>query len=324
MQATSLGLNQDSAHNQKQQNAVVQSQRLSIRIWRARYIYLLILPTIIYFLIFAYLPYYGLTIAFKQFEVFRGIWASPWVGFQHFSDLFQDPKFPQLLGNTVLISVYRLIFGFPVPIIFALLLNEVRHLWFKKTIQTVTYFPHFLSWVVMGGIVLNILEPSGLLNVLLAKFGLPPTSLITNPQYFRGVLVITGILKEFGWGAVIYLAALAGVDPQLYEVAKIDGASKLRQVWHVTLPGIRPIIALMFVLALGNILDAGFDQIFILYNPAVLNVADIIDTYVYRVGLLNAQYELATAVGLFKGVIGLVLIVSANYVIRRMGEKSLW
>jgi putative aldouronate transport system permease protein len=302
----------------------VNNERLSTRIWKARFLYLLILPTIIYFFIFAYLPFVGLQIAFKDFQIFKGMWASPWVGFDHFIDVFTSVKFPQLIRNTLLISFYKLMFGFPVPILFALLLNEVRILWFKKTIQTVTYFPHFLSWVIFAGIIFNFIGPLGIINLVLKDIGIEPINFMTNPDYFRSILVITGILKEFGWGAIIYLAALSGLDPQLYEAAKIDGAGKLRQIWHITLPGLRSTIVLLFILSLGHILDAGFDQVFMLYNGAVLGVGDIIDTYVYRVGLLEAQYEMATAVGLFKGVVGMVLIVTANKVIRRLGEKSLW
>ncbi|MBM7566819.1 ABC transporter permease [Paenibacillus sacheonensis] len=297
---------------------------MSKRIWQSRYIYLLILPTIVYFAIFTYTPFYGITIAFKDFKIMSGIMHSPWVGFEHFRSMFDSEKFPELLKNTIIISLYRLVFGFPVPILFALLLNEVRHLWFKRIVQTVTYFPHFLSWVVFGGIIYNFIGPSGIINLLLVNAGLDKFNFTTNADVFRTVIVITAIMKEFGWGAIIYLAALSGIDAQLYEAAKIDGAGKMRQIWHVTLPGIRPIIALLFCLQLAGILDAGFDQIFIFLNPAVYDVGDIIDTYVYRLGLLQSQFELATAVGLFKGIIGVILIVSANNVIRRMGEKSLW
>ncbi|MBO7742841.1 sugar ABC transporter permease [Paenibacillus sp. MWE-103] len=292
--------------------------------WQARHIYLLILPTIAFFAVFTYAPFYGITLAFKDFKIMSGILHSPWVGFEHFRSMFASEKFPELLRNTVVISLYRLVFGFPVPILFALLLNEVRQLWFKRSIQTITYFPHFLSWVVFGGIVYNFIGPSGIINLLLANAGLDKFNFTTNAEVFRTVIVVTAILKEFGWGAIIYLAALSGIDAQLYEAAKIDGAGKLRQIWHVTLPGIRPIIALLFCLQLAGILDAGFDQIFIFLNPAVYDVGDIIDTYVYRLGLLQSQFELATAVGLFKGVIGMVLIIAANTTIRRMGEKSLW
>ncbi len=306
-------------------SAVVGGKRsLGAEIWRHRWIYLLILPTIVYFVVFAYLPLVGLQIAFKDFQVFRGMWESPWVGFEHFDTVFSSEKFPQLIRNTVVISLYRLVFGFPVPVLFALLLNEVRHLMFKRGVQTITYFPHFLSWVIFAGIVINILGPSGILNTLIMGAGGDRVNFLTNPDTFQAVVVGTGILKEFGWAAIIYLAALSGIDPQLYEAARVDGARKLRQIWHVTLPGLRPVMAVLLVLSLGTILDAGFDQIFQLQNGAVLEVGDIIDTYVYRIGLLEAQYEVATAVGLFKGVVGLVLIVTANYILRRLGQRSIW
>ncbi|WP_020579266.1 ABC transporter permease [Actinopolymorpha alba] len=293
-------------------------------VWRYRWIYALILPTVIYFVLFAYLPMIGLQIAFKDFKVFAGMWESPWVGLEHFRTMFGSEKFPELIRNTLLISFYRILFGFPVPIIFALLLNEVRRMWFKRGVQTVTYFPHFLSWVVFAGIVINILGPTGIVNTLLVNTGGDRINFLTNPDSFRAVLVLTGIMKEFGWGAIIYLAALSSIDPELYEAARVDGARKLRQIWHVTLPGLRPVMAVLLVLSLGGLLDAGFDQVFQLQNGAVLEVGDIIDTYVYRAGLLEAQFELATAVGLFKGVVGLAMIVSANWVLRRMGQRSIW
>ncbi|MCD9024573.1 ABC transporter permease subunit [Cohnella sp. NL03-T5] len=292
--------------------------------WKWRYFYLLLTPTVLYFIIFSYIPFYGVVIAFKNFQPFLGIWDSPWIGLKNFETMFSSVKFPELIRNTVLISLYRLIFGFPVPILFALLLNEVRAIWFKRTVQTITYFPHFLSWVVFGGIIFNVIGPSGIINLVLDKLGLETINMAANPDLFRPLVVITGILKEFGWAAIIYLAALTGIDPHLYEAVKVDGAGKLRQIWHITLPGIRPMIAMLLILQLASVLDAGFEQILILSNPVVYGVGDIIDTYVYRVGLLESNYGLATAVGLFKGVIAAILIVSANHIIRRTGEKSLW
>jgi putative aldouronate transport system permease protein len=303
---------------------ITRGKPLSKRIWESRFIYMLILPTIAYFFIFAYLPYVGLQIAFKDFQIFQGMWKSPWVGLAHFQEVFGSSAFPKLLQNTILISLYKLIFGFPVPIIFALMLNEIRQLWFKKTIQTITYFPHFLSWVVYAGIIFNLLGPLGIINMVLHGMGHESINFLTTPEYFRSILVFTSVIKEFGWGAIIYLAALSGLNPELYEAARIDGAAKLRQIWHITLPGLRSTVVLLLVIQLGSILDAGFDQVFMLSNPAVQNVGDIIDTYVYRVGLLDAQYEIATVVGLFKGVIGMTLIIIANSIIRRVGEKSLW
>jgi len=303
---------------------VESTKPLSFRLWQSKFLYLLILPTITYFIIFAYVPFYGIIIAFKDLQIYRGIWDSPWVGLKHFETFFHSPQFKLLLSNTLLISIYRILFGFPVPILFALLLNEVRAMWFKRFVQTVTYFPHFLSWVIFGGIIFNFLGPVGILNLLFKDMGMEPVNFLTSTDLFRPIVIVTGILKEFGWGAIIYLAALSGIDPQLYEAAKIDGASKLRQIWHVTLPGIRSTIALMLILSLAGIMDAGFEQIFILSNPVVYEVGDIIDTYVYRTGLLEANFGMATAVGLFKGVIGAILIVTANAAIRKTGERSIW
>ena len=294
------------------------------RMWKWRYMYLFILPTLIYFFVFSYLPYWGLQIAFKDFKLFAGMAASPWVGLQYFEEFFNSPDFVRLMRNTILISVYRIIFGFPMPILFALLLNEVRHIWYKRSIQTITYFPNFLSWVVYAGIILIFIAPSGAINSVLKSLGLPEIQILTSTRYFVPMLIITDIMKGFGFAAIIYLAALAGIDPQLYEAAVIDGANKLQQTWHVTLPGIRSTIVVMFILALGGLMNAGFDQIFQLYNSAVLEVSDIIDTFVYRIGLQSAQYSLGTAVGLFKGVIGFLLIYFSNAMVRRTGEYSLW
>ncbi len=303
-----------------------QSSRRSLlkRMWRWRYIYLFIIPTLIYFLIFSYIPYYGLTIAFKDFKLYSGIDASPWVGLEYFKEFFNSPDFGILLKNTLLISLYRIIFGFPMPIIFALLLNEVRHMPYKRVIQTVTYFPNFLSWVVYAGIIIVFIAPSGVINQVLKSFGMPEVQILTSSTYFVPMLIVTDILKGFGFGAIIYLAALSNIDPQLYEAAVIDGAGKFAQIWNVTLPGIRSTIVVMLILALGGVMNAGFDQIFQLYNASVQDVSDIIDTFVYRIGLQSAQYSLGTAVGLFKGVIGFILIFTANSVVRRTGEYSIW
>lgn len=291
---------------------------------RYKFMYLLFIPTIIYFIVFAYIPFYGLTIAFKKYMAFKGIWGSPWVGFDNFQYIFSSEKFLSVLKNTIVIHMYSLIFGFPIPILFAILLNEVRVMWFKKTIQTVTYFPHFLSWIVFGGIIVNLVGPAGVINLVLTNLGMDPVHFLTDTDLFRPLLIVTGILKEFGWGAIIYLAAITGIDTELYEAARVDGAKRLRQIWHITLPGMRPIIILMFVLNLASILDAGFDQVFNLYNASVYDVADIIDTYVYRIGILSNDYSLATAVGIFKGVVSCVLIVSANQLVKKWEGRSLW
>ncbi|QAY67035.1 ABC transporter permease [Paenibacillus protaetiae] len=293
-------------------------------VWRYRFMYLLFIPAIIYFVVFAYIPFYGLTIAFKKYMAFKGIAASPWVGWDNFHYIFSSDKFLAVLKNTIIIHMYGLIFGFPIPILFAIMLNEVKALWFKKTIQTVTYFPHFLSWIVFAGIAINFVGPTGIINTILTNAGMNPIQFLTDTHLFRPVLIVTGIIKEFGWGAIIYLAAITGIDPELYEAARVDGAKRMRQIWHITLPGMRPIIVLMFVLNLASLLDAGFDQVFNMYNPSVYDVADIIDTYVYRIGILSNDYSLATAVGIFKGVISCVLIISANSMVKKWEGRSLW
>ncbi|MCU6792582.1 ABC transporter permease subunit [Paenibacillus sp. WQ 127069] len=288
------------------------------------WLYILLLPTLIYFIMFHVVPYYGLSIAFKDFSPFLGISDSPWVGMKHFDQLFQNPDFASLLANTLLISMYKLIFGFPAPIVFALMLNEVRIVFFKRAVQTITYFPHFLSWVVFGGIVVTFLTPSGVINALIKTFGMEPINFLIDTHYFRTIIVLTSILKEFGWGAIIYLAALAGVNPDLYDSATVDGANRFHQLLHVTLPGIMSTITLMFIINLSHILDAGFEQIYVMINPTVYEVGDIINTYVYRMGLERGQFSLATAVGLFKGVIGFILILSTNTLLRKMGQRSIW
>lgn len=294
------------------------------RMWQARYLYLFILPTLVYFFVFSYIPYYGLSIAFKDYKIFLGISASPWVGLKYFIEFFRSPDFTRLLRNTLLISFMRIVFGFPVPIIFALLLNEVRHTLYKRTIQTVTYFPHFLSWVVYAGIMLVFIAPTGVINQVSKAIGGGTVPILTKGNLFLPMLIVTDIMKGFGFGAIIYLAALSAIDPQLYEAAVVDGANKWQQIRHVTLPGIRSTIVLMLILALGGVMNAGFDQIFQFYNASVQEVADIIDTFVYRIGLQSSQFSLGTAVGLFKGVIGLILIYTSNSAVRRTGEHSIW
>lgn len=294
------------------------------RVVKNRGYYALIIPTIVFFIIFHYIPYYGLTLAFKDFQIFKGIGESPWVGLEHFRAFFNSPDFYRLVRNTVRISVLRLVFEFPVPIIFALLLNEVTHSFYKRAIQTVSYFPHFLSWVVFGGIVFTFVRPSGVINDLVRSWGGETIPFLTDGNHFLAMLISTSMLKNFGFAAIVYLAALSGIDPQLYEAAVVDGAGKWRQIFHITLPGIKGTVVVLFILNLGNIMNAGFDQVFIMYNASVFEAADIIDTFVYRIGLQGAQYSLGTVVGVFKGLIGFVLIVVANYIVRRSGEYSIW
>ncbi|RAV09511.1 ABC transporter permease [Paenibacillus contaminans] len=295
---------------------------------RHKLYYLLILPGVLYFLVFHYVPMYGITIAFKDiapFEGLKGIFTAEWVGLQHFKNFASSYYFWDIIGNTLTISVYRLVFGFPAPIILALLINEARHVMFKRTVQTISYLPHFISMVVLAGLTTTLLSTDGgFINGLLQKLGFEPVAFLTDTNTFRPVLVISAIWKEVGWSSIIYLAAIAGVDPQLYEAAKVDGASRLRQIWHITIPGISHIIVILFILQIGHIMDAGFEQVFLLYSPPVYDVADIIDTYVYRKGLVEVQYSFAAAVGLFKSVIAVILVVGANYLAKKIDQEGIW
>lgn len=289
-----------------------------------KWVYILFLPALIYFAVFSYSCYYGIVIAFKDYKPFVGIVESEWVGLKHFRYILQDRNFTRLLWNTVKISVLRILVAFPVPIVFALLMNEVKNMRFKKVVQTITCFPNFISWVVFAGIVYTFTGPNGVINQVLENMGRVPVNLTTNPDAFIPMILLTDILKNFGWASIIYMASLSGIDPQLYEAASLDGAGRLRQTWHVTLPGIRAVICLQLIMAVANVLSAGFDQIFMFLKPALYNVGDILDTYIYRVGLLGGKFEISTALGLMKSVVSMILIVIANQIIRRMGEKSLW
>lgn len=293
------------------------------KIWKDKPLYLILLPGIIYFIIFQYTPMYGAIIAFKDFKVMSGIMGSKWVGLNNFIDFFNHPSFWPVLRNTVIISGYKIIFGFPAPIILALLLNEVKKSAFKRTIQTITYLPHFLSWVVIAGLAAKMLSPSsGTVNLILKAIGLEPIYFMADPRFFRSVLVFTDIWKEIGWSSIIYLAALSSVNPELYEAAIVDGANKWRQLISITIPSISSTIVIMFILRIGGILNAGFEQIFMMYSPNVYNVSDIIDTFVYRIGLESAKYSLATAIGLFKSVIGFSLIILANKLSKLVDENN--
>ncbi len=289
--------------------------------------YLMILPGIAFFITFRYLPLGGVTLAFKKYQVLEGIWGSPWIGFKHFEILFNSYYFSNILTNTLVISFLKSSFGMISSLLLAILLNEVRVAWFKRLIQTLTYLPHFLSWVVISGILLSLLSPAGgLINAFLVnQLQMQPIAFLTAPEWFRMVLVGSELWKNLGWNAIIFLAALTGISPTLYEAAAVDGASRLQRIWHITLPGILPVVGLVALLNIGSIMNAGFEQVFVLYNPAVYDVSDIIDTWVYRQGLQNFQLELATAVGLFQGVIGFFLIMTTNWIAKKTtGNGIIW
>ena len=301
-------------------------KQLTLRVWRHKALYAMLFPGMAWFIVYRYVPMYGSVIAIKEFDFVKGILASPWADpwYKHFQFFFESPYFTQLLANTFLISLYKLVFGMIPPILMAILLNECRTAWFRRLIQTLSYMPHFLSWVIIYGILLAFLSQStGLVNRWLTEAGMEPISFLQSTDWFRSILVGSDIWQNIGWGAIIYLAAIAGIDPTLYEAARVDGASRLRMIWHITLPGIRTVIVLLLILRLGHILDAGFEQIYVLYNIQVYPVADIIDTWVFRTGLEQMNFSVAAAVGLFKSAIGFVLVVVANKIANRWGE-GIW
>lgn len=292
---------------------------------RHRELILLVLPAVAFFMLFNYGPMIGLVIAFKEFMMSHGILRSPWVGMANFRSLFASEEFPRVLRNTAAIGVLRLTFGFFVPILLALMLNEVRVAWFKRGIQTLTYLPYFFSWVILGGIFLMLLGSDGPLNALIQHAGHSPVNFLSDGGWFLTVLIVTAVWQSAGYAAVIHLAALVGIDPGLYEAAAVDGAGRWRQTLHVTLPCLVPTIVVLLILSLGGILSAGFDQIYNMYNPMVYDVADIIDTYVVR-RMQTLDYGLAAAAGMFKSVVGLVLVVVANWLAKRIsnGEQGIW
>jgi putative aldouronate transport system permease protein len=292
---------------------------------RNHFLYLMLIPVAAYLIIFKYAPIGGEVIAFKNYRLSEGIWGSQWVGFEQFQKLFASRDFYIVLRNTLLLNVYQLVFAFPAPIILAIMLNQVRVEWYKRTLQNLLYIPHFISWIVLGSIVIALLSPStGIINTLLKGFGLEPIYFMADKFWWPVTFVGSGIWKEIGFGTILYLASMAAIDPTLYEAAKIDGASKLRQIWHVTLPGIRSTIAILLILQVGRMMDVGFEQVYALRNPAVTSVAEVISTYVYTRGIVNLQYSYTTALGLFQSVIALILVVSVNKIIKALGERGLW
>lgn len=288
-------------------------------------LYLLLLPVFAYIILFAYVPMYGIQIAFKNFSPRLGILGSQWVGLEHFQRFFSGYYFEQLVGNTITISLYTLIVGFPAPIILALLLNEVRSSGFRRVVQTVTYAPHFISMVVMCGMIFLFLSPqSGIINVLIKALGGEPVYFMGKPEYFKTIYVLSDVWQSAGWGSVIYMAALSGIDPQIHEAAKIDGAGRLRRIWHINLPGILPTIIILLIMNCGSIMSVGFEKIFLLQNDLNKSASDVISTFVYRQGLLLSDYSFSTAVGLFNSVINFVLLVAVNWIASKAADISFW
>lgn len=297
------------------------------QVMRDRQLYAILLPFVLFFILFAYKPMISLVIAFKDYSVFKGVWESPWVGLENFRNFFTGPYIARLIRNTVIISVYGLIFAFPASIVLALLLNEVRSLKLKSTIQTCTYLPHFISAVVIVGIVTSFLSPgNGLINIIIEMFGGKKIYFLSRPEYFRTIYVIMSIWQGIGYGSIVYVAAIAGIDQQLYEACTIDGGGRWRQMLHVTLPGILPTIVTMFIMNIGRIMNVSYEKIILLYQPATYETADVINSYVYRLGFDSSvpDYSLSTAVGLFNSVIGFVLVFIANKVSNKVNGSGLW
>ncbi|TVX96278.1 ABC transporter permease [Cohnella terricola] len=288
-------------------------------------LYLLLIPGLVFLAIFKYTPIYGLVIAFQDFNIFKGIDGSEWAGLKQFERLFSSDDFVRVMTNTLLISLYKIVILFPIPIAIAIFLNEVGKMWFKRTIQTIIYLPHFLSWVIIAGLFINIMSPStGIVNNIIEFFGGEPINFFMDNNYFRSVVVATAGWKEAGWNAIIFIAAIAGLDPELYEASKLDGASRIQQIFTITLPGIASTIVLMFILRIGNVLEAGTEQILLLYNPTVYETGDVIGTYIYRMGLTSMEYSFSTAVGLFESVIGFFLVIGGNWMAKRVTGKGIW
>lgn len=287
-------------------------------------LYLMVLPAIAHFVIFRYIPMYGISIAFQKFNIGKGYFGSPWVGFYYIKMFLRDPFLYRIVRNTFMINFLELFSKFPAPIILALLLNEVRHQAFKRSVQTISYLPHFISTVILIGLVKNFFATDGLINAALASLGLKTQRFLIEPQWFRPLYIGSGIWKTIGWKSILYLAALSGINVELYDAAYIDGANRWRRMWHITLPGISPTIILLLILEIGQIMNVGFTKVFLLYSPTTYEVADVISTYVYRRGIQEMQVSFATAVGIFNSLVNCALLVMANYVAKRFSETSLW
>ena len=317
----SFGTEEERAAHLKQ---VLRKQTVR-RAWRMRDFYILLAPAVVLLFVFKYIPMYGISIAFVDYNIVRGVLGSTWNNFKWFDWVFNDPFFWRVLRNTVILAVLRTIFAFPAPIILALLLNEVRVTPYKRVVQSVSYLPHFLSWVVLSGIVRQLLSmQSGVVPYVMEQVGMEPFTVLTTPEIFRALIMTVTIWQSVGWGTIIFLAALSGVDPQLYESAAIDGTNRWQNVIHITLPALVPVITILFLLSVGNILEFGFDPIFNLYNSNVYEKVDVFETLVYRSGIEGARYSYATAVQLFQNAVGLVVLVGANQIVRRYSEYGVW
>lgn len=287
-------------------------------------LYAMLLAPLLLLLVFRYLPMAGLTMAFQEYDIFEGASGSPWVGLSNFVKLFSSMEFPQVLINTLLISWYKILFFFPVPILMALMLNEVTHSGYKRTVQTIVYLPHFLSWVIVAGLAFDLFSNTGAVNQIIALFGLEKTRFLMEPSLFRSIIVGSAIWKEAGYSAIIFMAGIAAIDPTLYEAAMMDGAGRIKQILHITIPGILPIIVITLLLRVGTVMDANVEQIKAMYNPTVYQTGDVIGTYIYRTGLSNMEYSYASAAGLFNSAVSFTLVVMANAASRKLVHRSLW
>lgn len=290
-----------------------------------KYLYLLLIPCIVYFIIFSYLPMYGLIISFKDFKFSKGILGSPWNGLENFRYLFGLKDFYRVFGNSIILSLLKLLISFPIPIILAVLINEIPFIKYKKVTQTMIYLPYFISWVVIGGILVNLLSPSwGIVNDIIKKFGGEPVFFLGSSDYFRPIAIVSHIWKQAGWDTIIYLAAITGVNPDLYEAAKIDGAGRIKRICYITLPCIKPTIVILLLLAIGNIMNNGFEQIYVLQNSSNIAVSEVFETYTYKMGVINGRYSFASSVSLFNSVVGLVLLTVANKIAKLIGEEGIF
>ena len=307
-----------------QSKAYSLTQRFQLAVRKYWLLYLLLVPIVLYYIIFHYLPMFGIVIAFQNFRPARGFFASEWVGLKYFRAFFESEFAFRTIRNTLAISIRGLIFGFPAPILLALMLNEVRNKFFMKTVQTVTYMPHFISTVVICSIVLNLVSTKGLINEILAAFGVEPIKYASDPNCFYPTYIISGIWQHMGWDSIIYLAALSGIDPELYEAATVDGAGRFKRIWHITLPGLLPTISILLILNLGGLMSVGYEKIILMYNPAIYEKADVISTYVYRRGMEKGEYSFASAVGLFNSVVNFILLILSDQVSKKLGQSGLF
>lgn len=302
-----------------------QRRKTRLLIWQSRYLYVLVLPGFLYFIIYKYVPLLGSVIAFQHYNPFQGFAHSPWVGLDNFERIFVDPEVTHVLVNTLVLSFLQILFAFPAPLLIALMLNELRSDLIKRFIQSIIYLPHFLSWVVVVGVSTMFLRSTGVVNrIIESLFGMASIPFLQEPVLFKPLLILEVIWKEAGFGTIVFLAALAGVNPDLYEAATVDGANRWRKLWHITLPAIRSTFIILLILRLGNVLDNGFEQIFLMLNPFVMNVGNVLDTFVYYKGIEQSDFSFATAVGLFKGIIGLLLVMGGNQLAKRAGEDGIY